>query len=57
MDETPHNRPENDRNRFVPVSGHRPGHFGLGVNLIVGADLGRKSAISSRILKNVRGLF
>ncbi len=29
--ETPRNRPEIDRNRFVPVCGRRPGNFGLGV--------------------------
>jgi hypothetical protein len=30
MVETPRNRTEIDRNRFVPICGHRPGHFGLG---------------------------
>ncbi len=27
---TSQNRPNIDRNRFVPVCGHRPGHFGIG---------------------------
>jgi hypothetical protein len=29
--ETPRNRSEINRNRFVPVCGLRPGHFGLDV--------------------------
>ena len=57
MVETLRNRSEIDRTRFVPVCGHRPGHFGLGFVRFGGGDLGQKSTIFGRILKSCPGPF
>ncbi len=54
--ETPRNRSEIDRNRFLPVCGHAPRILVLASSGL-GAYLGPKSAIPGRILKSVRGPF
>ncbi len=50
--ETHGNLFEIDRNRFVPVCGNRPDIFGL-VPSGLGADVGPKSTIFGRILKQI----
>jgi hypothetical protein len=52
--ETPRNRSKIDRDVFVPVCGHRPGHFWLGI-VRFGADLGPKSKNFGQIPKSFRG--
>ncbi len=46
-----------DRNRFMPVCGHRPGHLWLGFVWFWGSIGAQQSTISGRILKSCRGLI